>query len=84
MTNIPNSVEIVLKNLRLIDSEPYQFTCHKIEFCKKLYSEGYRELSKWDIYNVMDKYPQLIDYTYLTEVQFDFIQEQYTFALESL
>lgn len=84
MKNIPQSVVNELKKLKLIDESPWTFTAHKIDFCVKLYSIKYRELSKWDIYSIMDKYPELIDHRQLTVAQFDFIQEQYTFALESL
>lgn len=84
MKNIPQSVVNELKKLKLMDESPWTFTAHKINFCEKLYSIKYRELSKWDIHGIMERHSELIDYTFLTEVQFDFLQEQYTFALESL
>ena len=84
MKHVPLSVKKELEKLKLMDEAPYVFLNHKIEFCVKLYSPNYKELSKWDIYDVMHRYPELIDYRHLSDVQHDFIQEQYTFAIESI
>lgn len=84
MKNIPQSVVKELEKLKAIDEAPYIFLTDKIEFCTVLYSANFRELKRWNVFGIMERQPELIDYRYLTENQIDFIREQYTYALESI
>ena len=84
MNTLPKSIQKELISLRKIDSAPYTFFADKIDFCNKLYSTDYKKLGKFDVFRIMHNFPELIDYRHLTDVQYDLLQEQYTFALESL
>lgn len=84
MKNIPQSVKNELKSLQAMDEPPYKFLLHKIMFCVKLYSADYKKLGKMEIFNIMKRFPELIDYRFLTDIQIDFVRQQYTFGLESI
>lgn len=84
MKLIPPTVKKELEILKLQDSAPYVFLTDKITFCVILYSPKYKELSKYDIFNIKERFPQLIDHNHLSAEQVDFLFEQHTFALESL
>jgi len=84
MKLIPPSVKQELEILKTQDEAPYVFLNDKIEFCVKLYSPNYKELKKYDVFNIKQRFPQLIDHNHLSPEQIDFLFEQYTYAVESI
>lgn len=84
MKNIPKSVRKELELLKILDEAPYVFLINKIDFCVKLYSHKFNKLNKWEVYSVMERQPELVDYNHLTNDQGNFIREQYLSAKNSI